>query len=337
MFPRFLVLLASLSLLVSSASAANLRKDSSTVAVLAESATEIPIDHERAAAVYNSYMKQVEKRNKNAEKFAKESIAAAHVNARQHVENLHKAGKLAEAKSKATTLNADMNVRNGAFVTRRRPNADCSGIVSNIDALKIDGSCHSDGFGGSYYMSCAHENNQGNVQMISTYFTEEGCLNGLWSYEVVRSEPKCQYNHYAMDNGMGMDSPSMMGAQCTSNNMAIAIQSGGVTHAFFAQGDDTCNGSPQSLHVQRYGACELVYSTDNSDNVEGYFYMTLDSCAPETGKMQLTLYTDSACRRPVMRGSFNMGGMNGAPYGACTHQGDGDFGQTMCFPEGGMP
>jgi hypothetical protein len=129
----------------------------------------------------------------------------------------------------------------------------------------------------------------------------------------------------------------MMAAQCTSNNMGIAIQSGGITQAFFAQNDDTCSGSPKTLHVQRYGACELVYSTDNNDNKEGFFYMTLDSCAPENGKTQWTLYTDSACRRPVYRGSFNIGGMNGAPYGACTHLGDGNFGQSICFAEGGMP
>jgi hypothetical protein len=332
MFPRFLILLASLSLLVSSASAANLRKDS-TAAVLSESATEIPVDHVRAAAVYKSFMKKVEQRNKNSEKFAKEIIAAAHVNARKHVEDLHKAGKLAEAKSKGAALMSSNGplVRNGAFVTRNRPNGDCSGVVTYIDAIKIDGSCQPDGFGGSYSMGCAHEDEQGNVQMLSSYFTEEGCMNGWWSDGIDRSVPKCHYNQY------GGDTPSMQSAQCTSNSMDIAIQSGGIVQAHFAEGDDTCSGSPQSLHVQRYGACELAYEIDDDGNDVGFFYMTLDFCAPETGKTQMTLYTDSACRRPVYRGSFNISGFYGVgPYGNCAEDVSG-FGQTICFAEGGMP
>lgn len=324
MFARLLILLASLSLLANLTSATNLRKDA--VAVLANSA-EIPIDHARAAKAYGDYMKGFAKRNAEDLKIADESIAAAHVNARKYVADLHKAGKLTEMKGKAAILGTDVHVRNGAYVTRRRPNADCSGMVSRISAKKISGNCESDGMGGSYYLSCSHEDGQGNVQMHASYFGEEGCMNDWWGDQVVHSDRKCQYYSY----GENSDGPSMQAAQCTSNNMGIAIQSGGIAFAYFAESDSTCDGSPQTLHVERYGACRLVSSRDEP----GYFYMTLDSCAPETGKTQLTIYTDSACLRPVARGMFNMGGPNGGPYGTCQPD-EGAFAMTRCFPEGGM-
>jgi hypothetical protein len=333
MFPRLLILLASLSVLANLTSAANLRAD--VAAVVSANAAEIPIDHARAEKAYQAFMKGSAQRNQNDKKFAEKAIAAANANARKHVAELHQAGKLDEMKSKASVLSSTgPQVHGGAFVTRNRPNGDCSGKVSRITANKINGQCESDGFGGSFNTWCTHEDNQGNVQMHSSYFNEEGCMNGWYYDSVVRSEPKCQYNHY----GQPSDGPSMVAAQCTEMNMNIAIMNGGITNAFFAADDVTCNGSPQSLSVERYGACRFVSAEDES----GYFYMTLDSCSPENGKAQLTIYTDPACQRPVSRGSFNMGGMNGAPYGACTptqggYGGNGGNGMVLCFAEGGMP
>jgi hypothetical protein len=331
MVPHILIVLAGLALLGIPTSAANLRKD--TPALVKDQAAEIPVERENTAFVYKGLVQNTAILNDRERRYAEDSIAAAHANARKRVADLHKTGKLAEMKSKASVMTAttDLLIRNGAFVTRRRPNGDCSGEVSRITASLITEECHPDGFGGSYYLSCSHENDQGNVMMRSILFAEEGCTNGWYGDLIVHEDPRCQYNRY----GEPMDTPSMLGSQCAKDDMTVATQGGGIANIFFAEGDSTCTGPPDFVSVEKYDVCRLGYN-GSSEDPTGFFYYTLDACAAATGRADVTYYTDSACLRPVGRDSFTIGGVNNGPHSTCQFDGQSAYGMTMCIPKGGV-
>lgn len=280
------------------ASAKNLREAPAVNAVF--------LDHQRAATVLKSMVKQRVTAQKSDASFIRERVQSGTAKGKLQVEANAKAA--ADAKFNTVATMSSNNVRfvnDGYYVTRHRPNSDCSGVPTMVYAQRLNGECHLNYFGfDSYREGCSQEGDDGPVSMVTTFYSNRDCSGAPYYSYSYSAQDECAFNTYATSYGFP---PIMQSVQCTGK-ADPALHSGGLVFYSYDY-TNQCQSAPTSYSVQKFGACQLVYEYDNDYGEMNlnthYTYVTMDECSAD-GKITVTGYTDGACTRPQWRGTINM-------------------------------
>lgn len=329
MFARVLVLLASAALLVD---AASLR---SAIADNAAAVPDLPVDHETAAKIGKLLTKSMTKKYEGSHKETAAVMKEVHAHARKLIKEQRDSGFKPTAEMRVKD-NSDAEIHWGSIVTRYRPNSDCSGVPSMVVAERLKGECWPDGFGGSYSISCAHENEEGKI--VTTYNSfpiNEACEWDALSYSYPMTvDAKCKINNAYVSSDPAL--PEMVSHQCARKYLKeYAYEKGGLVVENHASDDYQCQGTAFSVAVQRFHSCQVGYEWyDYQGNPVDYqtqseynrfYYFSIDGCSPD-GKMTTTIYSDSSCTRPLARGSAHV------DFNTCDGDGSG-YSQFKCYPE----
>eukprot|EP00286_Rhodomonas_abbreviata_P028211 CAMPEP_0181313086 /NCGR_PEP_ID=MMETSP1101-20121128/14057_1 /TAXON_ID=46948 /ORGANISM="Rhodomonas abbreviata, Strain Caron Lab Isolate" /LENGTH=267 /DNA_ID=CAMNT_0023420009 /DNA_START=125 /DNA_END=926 /DNA_ORIENTATION=- len=145
----------------------------------------------------------------------------------------------------------------GYFTERSRPNADCSGVVTQMFGIAL-GTCWTTPTGGSYKYGC--ESSGRNVELkAQSYFSNDcsGSPNGL----AINGEFSGDQCHMNLDN-VNKTGFEMIGLACESNPMSHLDHSGGLKTFHF---DSQCMDAPYQYVIMRGDACMLDMDTGDGD------------------------------------------------------------------------
>lgn len=332
MFVSIVVVAVCVMCLLEKSSASNFRGD---LARAQEGAT-IPLDDARAERVAKYFMESVHSR-----------AAKDHNESKKMVEDVHKeiaklskeetAAKVAASKTASKQIASGTGlgdeVRFGSFVVRHRPNGDCSGTPSTIVADQVFGACNSYYGYESYYLTCQHENDSGEVIFMKHGFYNGDCSGEpAYTYTVGDSGPRCYME-------VNYPAPATMKTrQCARKNYDEVTTQGGILYKKYS--DSHCESAITGEVLQTYNACEMVveYFDDNGYPVDNYginkytryHYASVTGCSHD-GRVTVTGFSDRACTRPIYQGRYQITG-----YGICHYESMANsYVRTVCAPAGG--
>jgi hypothetical protein len=227
-------------------------------------------------------------------------------------------------------------IEHGYFVTRFRPNADCSGTPSAV--LAKTGECRSyESATGEFHseaITCTRNKPAQELMLTFNRYNSNDCSGQPDNTHEVNTD-KCAYD---TENA---PLPGMVGVQCVEQTEPKVAERGGVVwHNFF---DDACSTSPDGFQVSNFGGCSLSYSFydaqgEPTDDVvfnehTTYDYVRIDGC--HGTKLGVSLYQDPACTRQIFRTTVDVA--DDIPFGRCEYdEGSERYSTAMCVPASHM-
>lgn len=211
--------------------------------------------------------------------------------------------KLNNHAKQGKSLKGYPNPENGYFISRVRPNADCSGNVIS-EAVVSTGVCRSIDYGWSYRTTCEHEEN-GTVPLLLTLFESPDCApNTDWYSENINEVGnKCRFNPQNI---------TTMGYQTTASQCSrepVHTTKPGMLQTL--HDGDQCSGPAFGYNNRIFDACQLYVDYHASadfgvpDAKTRFWYMKLVSCEPN-GKVLVHLFSDPACTRAKYRTTLDL-------------------------------
>ena len=330
MFSRLLILVASLNLFLGVISSTpHLRSQLEAIS------DAIPVDHHRARQAASFFLKNTKTAVHKDNKILSDALAKSQGKASKKIAEFKKSGHKMQVESSPN----QREVTWGSFAVRHRPNGDCSGVITSATSRHI-GTCKPDG-SGSARASCHQRDEQGNVELIYHYFSNQDCSGQPdYTYNDEMYGQQCRIDAYGSTSG-DLQAPSMIGMQCTGADFRNIAEKGGIGMFLYNSGDSNCEYESIGVGIQRFGACTLHvehYDAYGNSDPYGYvnefskfFYMNIDTCSPERGTMDMTAFSDSSCTRPLWRGTAPILDENGH-YNTCSYQPyDNYYGRMECL------
>lgn len=229
----------------------------------------------------------------------------------EQARKLRDAAKL--SKSDTVYIRHNGPMERGSFISRMRPNGDCSGEVIADSGLRM-GHCTNDG-DFSYNFACEQGDDR-TVPMVVRLYWGAGCMpeNEFMQQNVNEPGNKCSF----IGDELATQGYQTVASQCTRDTMP-AIKAG-LLQTWHE--DSECANAHMAYFNRNFDACQLYVDYRHSahhgvvDSKTRFWYIKFAECTPH-GNVVMHMYSDPACTRAKYKTTVNL--YEGKPPYSCTY------------------
>jgi hypothetical protein len=256
---------------------------------LRKEADLVPLDNVRGLQVFQRNQKKAATRNTNNSLLGKytdhDAIKAARA---AHGRQLQVSKK----------FNWDDVVKKGSYIERLRPNADCSGVIVEVE-VEAYGRCYVYDNDPNPYYHYAVQYGMYMGKVATAAFDALDC-SGDPSTTFLESVPECEMdsdNYYMMG-------PMMVSAEMSTKSVKqlMSNEKPGFLETSHVAAD--CSDDIVGYHMYRADACQLVMDFTRKGEPKSYSYAKYTQC--KGNKASMIAYSDAACSRPMYRSEIKL-------------------------------
>ncbi|KAJ1419874.1 hypothetical protein B484DRAFT_433660 [Ochromonadaceae sp. CCMP2298] len=256
---------------------------------LRKEADNVPLDNVRGMQVFQRNQKKASTRNTNNSLLDKytdhDAIKAARA---AHGRQLQVSKK----------YNWDDVVKSGSVIQRLRPNADCSGVIVEVEVAAFRCVKYDNDLDPNNHYAVQYGMYMGKV--ASAAFDAMDCSGQPFHTWQLESYPKCEMD--SDEYGYMGPMSSAIEFSTKSVKQLMSKENPGFLLTWHVAAD--CSDDIVGYHNFRADACQLDMNVSKKGEPKSYSYVKYTQC--KGNKASMTVYSDAACSRPMYRSQISL-------------------------------